>query len=341
MPGLSCLPCEVGRRRVSRRLIGEVKGAYRQGFPPRKARFRLRCLTESFGTPAHFRLETASPTADTNRMSASTLPIAADLTRAVSESCLEAGAIALDLFRLGEKTAARTWSKSGGSPVTEADIGVDTFLRVRLSALLPEAAWLSEETADDAQRLDRRLVWVVDPIDGTRAFMTGLPDWAVCVALLDAGEPVLGIVHAPACNATYSAVRGAGARRNGETIVTSTLDGLGSARIAGPKPMLDALARVAPFQPVDKIPSLALRLTRIADGSIDAGLISPDARDWDLAAADLVLREAGGVLSGGAGEPVVYNRPTPVHGMLAASAGSLADPLLQALRTLREHKQPS
>ncbi|KPF65768.1 inositol monophosphatase, partial [Bosea sp. AAP35] len=104
----------------------------------------------------------------------------------------------------------------------------------------------------------------------------------------------------------------------------------------GPKPMLDALARIEPFEPVEKIPSLALRLTRIADGSIDAGLISADARDWDLAAADLILREAGGQMSGGAGEAVVYNRPTPVHGMLVASGGGLSGPLLAVMQRLRD-----
>lgn len=273
-------------------------------------------------------------------MSASTLPLAADLMKAAGESCLEAGAIALDLFRPGAPTAARTWSKSGGSPVTEADIGVDTFLRVRLSALLPEAAWLSEETVDDAQRLSRRFVWVVDPIDGTRAYMSGSPDWAVCVALLDEGSPVLGIVHAPACGATYTAIAGSGAKRNGEAIRTSSVRTLADARIAGPKPMLEALARVQPFEAVGKIPSLALRLTRIADGTIDAGLISPDARDWDLAAADLVLREAGGRLSGDDGASVAYNRPIPMHGMLVASAGALAAPLLEALAQLHTPAQP-
>ena len=116
------------------------------------------------------------------------LPHAKDLLPAIRAACAEAGQLALDLFRPGEKTAARTWSKAGGSPVTEADIGVDTFLHIRLAALLPEAGWLSEETADDAIRLSRRFVWVVDPIDGTRAFMGGSPDWAVCVALLDDGD---------------------------------------------------------------------------------------------------------------------------------------------------------
>ncbi|KPF66418.1 inositol monophosphatase, partial [Bosea sp. AAP35] len=168
-------------------------------------------------------------------MSTPSLPIAPDLLKAVHESCLEAGAIATDLFRPGARTAARTWSKSGGSPVTEADIGVDTFLRIRLSVLLPEAAWLSEETVDDALRLSRRFVWVVDPIDGTRAYMSGSPDWAVCVALLDEGEPILGVVHAPACDATYTTLRGGGAQKNGAGIAATTITSLGSARIAGPK----------------------------------------------------------------------------------------------------------
>ncbi|AZO78780.1 3'(2'),5'-bisphosphate nucleotidase CysQ [Bosea sp. Tri-49] len=269
-------------------------------------------------------------------MESSPLPIAEDMLAVVEASCREAGQLALDLFRPGAQTAAKTWSKAGGSPVTEADIGVDTFLHVRLSALLPDAAWLSEETVDDALRLSRRFVWVVDPIDGTRAFMTGSPDWAVCVALLDDGKPILGVVHAPAGPTTYTAISGGGAMSNGKPIRTRAVDTLAGARIAGPKPMLDALARLESFIPADKIPSLALRLTRIADGTIDAGLVSPDARDWDLAAADLVLSEAGGQVTTGEGEAMRYNREVPMHGMLVASGSSLVAPLAQALRRLRE-----
>lgn len=265
------------------------------------------------------------------------MPIAQDLLAVVQAACGEAGQLALELFRPGAKTAARTWSKAGGSPVTEADIGVDTFLHVRLSALLPDAAWLSEETVDDALRLSRRFVWVVDPIDGTRAFMSGSADWAVCAALLDDGVPVLGVVHAPACAASYAAIRGGGATRNGAAIRASGVAQLAQASIAGPKPMLDALARHEAFIAADKIPSLALRLARIADGSIDAGLISPDARDWDLAAADLVLSEAGGQVTTAEGEALRYNRESPVHGMLVASGRALAAPLAQALRRLREN----
>lgn len=263
-----------------------------------------------------------------------------DCLEAVNEICLDAAKIALDLFRPGEKTAAKTWSKSGGSPVTEADIGVDTFLRIKLSQLVPDAAWLSEETADDAKRLKTRKVWVVDPIDGTRAYMAGSPDWAVCVALLDDGLPQLGVVHAPASQATYTARLGGGAWCNGAPITVNGMSELAGARIAGPKPMLDALARVAQFSPVEKIPSLALRLARIADGTIDAGLISPDARDWDLAAADLVLMEAGGTLRAPDGTPAAYNREVPMHGMLIASGNGLAGPLRDALGRMRDTATP-
>ena len=257
---------------------------------------------------------------------------------AVEAACREAGRLAFDLFRPGAKTAAKTWSKAGGSPVTEADIGVDTFLNVRLSALLPDVAWLSEETVDDTLRLSRRFVWVVDPIDGTRAFMSGSPDWAVCVALLDEGRPVLGVVHAPAGATTYTAISGGGAMSNGKPIRTTGLTSLAGARIAGPKPMLEALARQESFVAADKIPSLALRLTRIADGTIDAGLVSPDARDWDLAAADLVLSEAGGQVVTAEGDAISYNQEMPVHGMLMASGSGLAAPLAQALQRLRQNQ---
>ena len=120
-----------------------------------------------------------------------------DLLPAVRAAVREAAALALPFFRLGARTTAAIWSKAGGSPVTEADVSVDAFLKIRLSELVPAAAWLSEETHDDPVRLQRRLVWVVDPIDGTRAFLSGHPDWSIAVALLDGGEPVIGFVHAP------------------------------------------------------------------------------------------------------------------------------------------------
>jgi myo-inositol-1(or 4)-monophosphatase len=246
----------------------------------------------------------------------------------------EAAEIARPFFRLGGQTSARIWSKAGGSPVTEADVAVDAFLKVRLSALVPRAAWLSEETADDPARIGHDLVWIVDPIDGTRAFLSGHPDWSIAVALLARGQPLIGFVHAPAGGVDYEARRGLGATRNGEAIRVDGRRSLAGARVTGPKPMLDRLARGAgpdpDFAQIKRIPSLALRLARVAEGSVDVGMISGNARDWDLAAADLILREAGGLVCDLDGEPTVYNRADPVHGELVAAPLALRDPVLAA-----------
>jgi myo-inositol-1(or 4)-monophosphatase len=249
----------------------------------------------------------------------------------------EAGDMAGRYFRRGQKTSARIWSKAGGSPVTEADVQVDAFLKVRLSRALPEAGWLSEETADHPDRLDRRLIWIVDPIDGTRAFLNGHPDWSVAIGLLMDGEPVLGVVYGPALGAYYEAVTGAGATLNGQPIGVSRRAGLGGALTAGPVPLIERLAgEVGGVTRAEKIPSLALRLARVADGSIDLGLVSANARDWDIAGADLILREAGGRLSGVDGTLPRYNRADPVHGELVAAPLGLHPTLVEAL-TRRVH----
>ncbi|NEU13417.1 3'(2'),5'-bisphosphate nucleotidase CysQ [Methylobacterium sp. BTF04] len=260
------------------------------------------------------------------------------LVPALREAIREAASLALPLFRAGEPTKARIWSKAGGSPVTEADVAVDTFLKIRLSALLPAAAWLSEETSDDAVRLGADLVWIVDPIDGTRAFLSGHPDWSIAVALLWRDQPLIGFVYAPVSGHFYEAVAGFGATRDGQAITVSAQAGLDGARVTGPKPMMDTLARggardrVQPgFVAVPRVPSLALRVARVADGTIDVGLVSSDARDWDLAGADLILREAGGSVSDPSGQPTTYNRPDPVHGALIAMSNGLRTEVVDAL----------
>jgi myo-inositol-1(or 4)-monophosphatase len=250
----------------------------------------------------------------------------------VREVAREAGTLALRHFRSGLTTSAKIWSKAGGSPVTEADVAVDTFLKIRLSEMLPEAGWLSEETADDGRRLGRDLVWIVDPIDGTRAFLSGSHDWSVAIALLAEGEPVLGLVYAPAHETLFEAVRGGGARRDGNPIEVSPADALPGLSVAGPYPFIDRLERRAgELKRPPRIPSLALRIARVAEGSVDVGLVSTNARDWDIAGADLILREAGGVLAGLDGEVPTYNRADPVHGELVAASALLHPRLIEAI----------
>lgn len=262
----------------------------------------------------------------------------AALTQSVSDIARRAGALALPYFRAGEQTAARLWYKGHSSPVTEADIALDTFLKEELRTLLPEAGWLSEETADNPDRLERRHVWVVDPIDGTRAFASGHPDWSISIALVTDGVPVLGVLHAPIHEHLYEARIDAGARRNGERIVLSgdnpRNDPCLPARVAGPKPLMDRFERgTASIERLPKVPSLALRLARVADGSIDVALVSANAQDWDIAAADLILREAGGVLTDLAGAEPVYNKAQPSHGEMIAVASRLHPRAIGAMRT--------
>ena len=255
------------------------------------------------------------------------------------EAVREAAGLAKPFFREGAQTRARVWSKAGGSPVTEADVAVDAFLKVRLSEIEPRAKWLSEETTDDSDRIGADLVWIVDPIDGTRAFLSGHPDWSIAVALLARGEPVLGFVDAPALGLSYEAIAGNGATRNGTPIRVSGTERLDGARVSGPKPLFDRMTRGAvrlgpapQFEHLERVPSLALRVARVAEGSIDLGLVGKGSRDWDLAAADLVLREAGGAVLDFHGAPAVYNRAEPLHGELIAASPALSGPALEALR---------
>jgi myo-inositol-1(or 4)-monophosphatase len=260
--------------------------------------------------------------------------LARTLQPRLRETAREAGAIALGFFRSGLKTSARVWSKAGGSPVTEADVAVDSFLKAELSQAVPEAGWLSEETADDPARLSRELVWIVDPIDGTRAFLTGSHDWAVSIALFKGGQPILGIVHAPAHQALYEAGPDGPALRDGHPIEVSAAAGLVGASVAGPKSLVDRLERSAgALKRPPRIPSLALRLVRVAEGAIDAGLVSSDACDWDIAGADLVLRRAGGILTGLDGVRPAYNQADPVHGELVAASRPLHRRLIEAMTT--------
>ena len=245
----------------------------------------------------------------------------------------EAGEIALDFFHHGAPTHAEVNHKHGGSPVTEADLRIDRFLRDRLGALAPEVGWLSEETADTADRLSRDALFVVDPIDGTRGFAAGDPCFAICVALVSNGRPIFGIVHAPALQQTFVARRGFGATLNGAPIAVSKRGSLVGAGLAAPE-SFDRLIRRSGLACVrrPRLPSLAMRIVRVATGECDVALARENSYDWDIAAADLILHEAGGVLTDWEGRAPSYNRETPRHPALAAGPAGLHAQLIEATR---------
>jgi myo-inositol-1(or 4)-monophosphatase len=228
----------------------------------------------------------------------------------------EAGALATS-FR-GDQL--KFWTKHGDSPVSEADIAVDQLLRERLMRLMPDCGWLSEETEDDRARLGATRLWVVDPIDGTRAYVNGRTDWSVSVALVEHGRPIAAAVFAPMEDGLYLAMAGAGATRDDVKLSASKSASFDGAQAAGPKPMLTELAKAIPsIVPVPKVHSLALRLSRVASGKLDLALASKSSHDWDLAAADLIVHEAGGALTTLDDEVALYNSAEARHGALIAA----------------------
>ena len=253
------------------------------------------------------------------------------IAAALDAAAAEAGAIAMRWFRSGEKTSARTDYKHGGSPVTEADLAVDWFLAERLQALFPDAGWLSEETTDTEARLAAESVFVIDPIDGTRAFASGDPRWSVSIALVRGGRPVAGAVIAPALGERFVAAQGHGTRRNGVVLDLSGAAALAGGRIAGPQPLAKKAVDAIGMTLVPKIPSLALRFAHVAGGEIEAAVSSTNSHDWDIAAADLILHEAGGMLTGLDGRTPVYNRRDLKHGPLAAASAAQHAELLAAV----------
>jgi myo-inositol-1(or 4)-monophosphatase len=243
----------------------------------------------------------------------------------LAEAVRSAGRLALDASR----KPVKSWVKAKNSPVSEVDIAVDALLKARLEAIVPEAAWLSEETEDDPTRLSARRVWIVDPIDGTRAFLAGRADWTVSVALVEEGRPIVAALYAPASEEFFLAVAGASVTRNGLAIRASAGEALAGARISGPKRLLDPLVTAAPDIVIEpRVHSLALRLARVADSTFDVAFAGGDSHDWDLAAADLLVHEAGGALTTLEGATLSYNGATSTHGMLVAAG-------CQRHRTLR------
>jgi myo-inositol-1(or 4)-monophosphatase len=248
-----------------------------------------------------------------------------------------AAALAFDFFTRGD---VEQWDKSPGNPVSAADLAVDAQLKAELKAARPGDGWLSEETADDSARLAARRVWVVDPIDGTRDFIRGRTGWAVSVALVEDGAVTMAALAAPARGQLFVGVRGEGATVNGTALRVS-----GRSDIAGIRLPVDPPALTAAFWPepwdavaVEKPNSLALRIAHVARDAADGFIEGRTIAEWDIAAAALILTEAGGTVTDRHGAPVTFNRPSPaVHGLVAATPalhGALRTRLDGGLRAL-------
>lgn len=244
----------------------------------------------------------------------------------------EAGRIALGYYQ----TKLKTWMKSGDSIVTEADIAVNDQLHKDLAQARPGYGWLSEETEDAAGRLSCNRVWVVDPIDGTRAFAKGKPHFVVSVALVEDGRPVLAALFNPATDEFFEASAGGGATLNGEPIRAGDRATIEGARMAAHGPMFKHPAWPEPWPAMEIIErnSVAYRIALVACNAADAALALNTKNDWDLAAADLILTEAGGRLTSHDGKQLIYNRELPRHRSLLAAGPKLYDALFARVGAL-------
>lgn len=233
----------------------------------------------------------------------------------LTEITREAGRIAHSRWP-GAGHEVASWDKTPGNPVSEADLEVDAFLRRELGALLPSAGWLSEETADNPTRLENDLIWLVDPVDGTRDFVRGRPGWAVSVALISAGRPLIGILSAPARGEEWCAVAGQGATLNDAPIHASTRELFSGARVP-----IDQLPSVdSDLVAVEKPNSIALRIAMVGADKADLVATLRWGFEWDVAAATLIAREAGAQVSDAFGRPLGYNKRDPRDfGVLACS----------------------
>lgn len=246
-------------------------------------------------------------------------PSPADDLDLIAAAARDSAAIAMGYFRADP----RVWMKDGQSPVSEADLAVDRRLREILAAARPDYGWLSEETADSPERLTKRRTFVVDPIDGTRAFLSGSRQWCVSVAVVEDGRTIAGVLDAPAKGEIYRACRGGGAWLADRRLAVAPYRR--PLRVAGPKALIDR-AETATGQTFDRagyVPSLALRLAYVASGDIDAALVKVNSHDWDIAAADLLLEQAGGTLLNPAGDRPKLAGPDPRHGELVAGGGAI------------------
>jgi myo-inositol-1(or 4)-monophosphatase len=253
------------------------------------------------------------------------LPPLAEDYELLKSAVRNAGALANSYFR----RQVEVRKKPDGSEVSEADLAVDAALKLALMTRRKDYGWLSEESPDDRERLKHSRVWMIDPIDGTSAFLRHNPEWTVSAALVENGVPVLGLVYAPAKDEMFRAMRGRGAFLNDEPIRTSDKPTLEGAELIASGGLFKKKIWQEPWPEVETrwVNSVAYRLALVAAGKADATISLSAKAEWDLAAAAVLMDEAGGVTTDHHGNPHPYNREIPRFPSLVAS-GKALHPLL-------------
>lgn len=242
-----------------------------------------------------------------------------DLTL-LTTAAREAGRIARTFF----DGSNEVWDKGHDDPVSEADLAVDTYLRETLTAARPSYGWLSEETEDSGDRLNRHRLFVVDPIDGTRAFLAGESTWAHSLAVVEGRQAIAGAVFLPIKDRMFAASRNGGATLNGAPISVSKKARAEHAHVLASRPALDPRHWPGGVPPISRHfrPSLAYRLSLVGEGRFDGMFTLRDSWEWDIAAGALIAEEAGARVSDRTGADLKFNNAHPVtSGVFAAAPG--------------------
>ncbi|MFN3230551.1 MAG: inositol monophosphatase family protein [Alphaproteobacteria bacterium] len=241
----------------------------------------------------------------------------------------DAGALAMDYFNNG----AKAWDKAEDDPVTEADLAVDSLLRDRLLSANEDDGWLSEESEQEPHAPDHPKIWVVDPIDGTRAFIDGKPHFTICAGLVVDGEAVLAAVYNPAKEEFFEAEAGKGARCNGQPIQVSDHQALAGCKMISYRAMFDDKHWRTPWPKINisMVNSIAYRIALVARGDYDACINLRPQNDWDILAAELILREAGGRCTNRDGDRYRFHGKGGKNQNVIVANPTLQEKLLQKL----------
>jgi myo-inositol-1(or 4)-monophosphatase len=253
--------------------------------------------------------------------------------RAVAEAAArEAGAMVRHYYEKPIEQVAKTDKGAGREEnwLTQADSESDAILERRIRGAFPDDGWLSEESKDSPERLRKRRVWIVDPLDGTREFTLHVPEFCVCIALVENGRPIVGVEYNPATDQLYSAARGAGTTMNGERVRVSAQEHVSLAKVLASRSE-DKRGEWEPFKPYCHVVltgSVAFKLAELAGGNGDATFTLTPKNEWDICAGSLLVEEAGGKVTGLDGTPLVFNQKSPLRPGMIASNGALHDGLM-------------
>ncbi|MGB0958671.1 MAG: 3'(2'),5'-bisphosphate nucleotidase CysQ [Halocynthiibacter sp.] len=247
---------------------------------------------------------------------------------------MDAAYAAGDIARKFWQRDPEVWDKADGAgPVTEADLAVDRMLNATLRAERPDYGWLSEETEDTGERQHHEHVFIVDPIDGTRAFINGADTFSHSLAIAQNGKIIAGVVYLPILDLMYSAHHLGAAQVNGKPLTAGAKSDLKTADILAAKPTLeDQHWKEPPAFNRHFRSSLAYRLCLVAEGKFDAMLSLRPTWEWDVAAGDLIVERAGATIKDRANETVIYNQKDPRHNGLIAAGSSLQSEIQKRLK---------